>query len=92
MSPEQCLGKPLDTRSDIYSLGCVMYHVLTGVRPLTGQNSLETLTKQVSEQPRSFSEVAGGVQLPDSLERCVFRALSKSPPIAISRLWNCEKS
>lgn len=79
MSPEQCLGKPLDTRSDIYSLGCVMYHVLTGVRPLTGQSSLETLTKQVSEQPRSFSEVAGGVQLPDMLERCVFRALLKSP-------------
>ncbi len=79
MSPEQCLGKPLDTRSDIYSLGCVMYHVLTGVRPLTGQSSLETLTKQVSEQPRAFSEVAGGVQLPDTLERCVFRALMKAP-------------
>ncbi len=79
MSPEQCLGRPLDTRSDIYSLGCVMYHVLTGVRPLTGQNSMETLTKQVSEQPRSFSEVASGVMLPDSLERCVFRALMKAP-------------
>ncbi|MCC6977106.1 MAG: SEL1-like repeat protein [Candidatus Melainabacteria bacterium] len=79
MSPEQCLGKPLDSRSDIYALGCVMYHVLTGVRPLTGQNSLETLHKQVSDSPRAFGEVASGVPLPDALERCVFRALMKSP-------------
>lgn len=79
MSPEQCLGKPLDTRSDIYSMGCVMYHVLTGVRPLTGQNSLETLHKQVSDQPRAFNEVAVGIPLPDMLERCVFRALMKAP-------------
>lgn len=79
MSPEQCLGKPLDGRSDIYSLGCVMYHILTGVRPLTGDTALETLSKHISEQPRSFSEVAQGVLLPDALERCVFRALMKSP-------------
>ena len=79
MSPEQCLGKPLDARSDIYSMGCVMYHVLTGVRPLSGETTLETLTKQVSEQPRSFSEVAHGVPLPENLERCVFRALMKAP-------------
>ncbi|MBX9951835.1 MAG: protein kinase [Candidatus Obscuribacterales bacterium] len=79
MSPEQCLGKPLDGRSDIYSLGCVMYHILTGIRPLTGDTALETLTKHISEQPRSFREVAQGVMLPDALERCVFRALMKSP-------------
>lgn len=79
MSPEQCLGKPLDGRSDIYSLGCVMYHVLTGVRPLTGDSALETLAKHISEQPRSFGEVAQGLMLPDELERCVFRTLMKSP-------------
>lgn len=79
MSPEQCLGRPLDGRSDIYSLGCVMYHILTGVRPLTGETALETLTKHISEQPRSFSEVAQAAMLPESLERCVFRALMKSP-------------
>lgn len=79
MSPEQCLGKPLDTRSDIYSFGCVMYHILTGVKPLTGETSLETLSKHISEQPRSFSEVVTGIPLPDALERCVFRALMKSP-------------
>lgn len=79
MSPEQCLGKPLDGRSDIYSLGCVMYHILTGFRPLTGDSALETLSKHISEQPRSFSEVAQGVPLPAVLERCVFRALMKAP-------------
>lgn len=78
MSPEQCLGKPLDQRADIYSMGCVMYHVLTGVKPLLGETTMETLTKQVSEQPKTFAEAAPALTLPSGLEALIQRALLKS--------------
>lgn len=51
MSPDQCLGGAPDVRSDVYSLGCTLYETLTGRPPLQGENVLETLSKQVSEEP-----------------------------------------
>jgi serine/threonine protein kinase len=79
MSPEQCLGKQLDTRSDIYSLGCVMYEALTGLAPLMGENFLETLNKHVGEKPKPFSETAPGKQIPEQIEEAVFKCLEKNP-------------
>ncbi|MBX9770744.1 MAG: serine/threonine protein kinase, partial [Candidatus Obscuribacterales bacterium] len=58
MSPEQCRGRKLDNRSDIYSLGCVMYHSLSGKRPFNAQDLPECLYKQVHEEPPKFSEIA----------------------------------
>ena len=79
MSPEQGMGTKIDTRTDIYSLGIVMYEALTGDVPFLGKNYVETMTKQMSEAPAPFSEVAGHLNIPDSLEMIVFKALQKSP-------------
>lgn len=79
MSPERCLGKPLDQRADIYSLACVMYHVLTGVKPFSGETIGETLRKQVSEPPLHFSDVAAGLTIDANLEALIQHALLKAP-------------
>lgn len=77
MSPEQCRGERLDTRADIYSMGCLMYEALTGSPPFSGENSLEVMYKHISETPPSFAAMNAGVSLPDRLEAIVFKSLAK---------------
>lgn len=79
MSPEQCTGQAPDARSDIYSLGCVMYETLSGRTPIDGENSLEILHKQVIATPLEFSEVIPPVRLPAGLQAIIMRALAKDP-------------
>lgn len=74
MSPEQCRGKETDARSDIYSMGCVMYRTLSG-RPLfSGDDIIELLFKQVSEPPAPFD---ADLNIPSELESVIFKALAK---------------
>ncbi len=74
MSPEQCRGKDTDARSDIYSMGCVMYRTLSG-RPLfSGDDIIELLFKQVSEPPAPFDV---DLNIPSELETVIFKALAK---------------
>ena len=77
MSPEQCMGQSLDHRSDIYSFGCLMYEILTGLPPLAGENFLSTIFKHVNEVPLPFAQVAPKVVLPKELEDIVFKSLAK---------------
>lgn len=77
MSPEQCLGKALDGRSDIYSLGTLMYEVLSGTPPLVGENVLDTLNKQLSSDPVSLVECRP--ETPESIDYVVMRCLMKEP-------------
>jgi len=79
MSPEQCRGQVLDLRTDIYSLGCVMYRTLSGVCPVSGSDALECMFKQVSELPPAFSDMCPERGVPEALEAVVFKALSKDP-------------
>ncbi|HEY9870406.1 MAG TPA: tetratricopeptide repeat protein [Candidatus Obscuribacterales bacterium] len=76
MSPEQVMGHTLDARSDIYSLGCVMYEVLSGEPPFVGDNIMETMYRRVSEEaPPLARELA----IPRELETAVLVALSREP-------------
>jgi len=79
MSPEQCLGNPIDPRTDIYSLACVMYRTLTGVTPAAGNDLLELMYKHANVMPEGFATVCPELNLSPELEAVVFKALSKKP-------------
>jgi serine/threonine protein kinase len=79
MSPEQCVGQRIDPRSDIYSLGCVMYETLCGAPPFMGDTLLSTIFKHVNETPPPLGEHALGRRAPASLEKIVAKMLQKHP-------------
>lgn len=79
MSPEQCLGAGVDHRSDIYSLGCVMFEALTGFPPFMGETALSTMLKHQSERPPTLKEGTLGREFPEALESVIGRLLEKDP-------------
>lgn len=78
MSPEQCLGRQADARSDIYSMGCLMYEALTGKAPHTGNNVLETLHKHINETPEPITQFVRH-PLAKQLSIIVNHAMEKDP-------------
>lgn len=79
LSPEQCTGKRLDQRSDIYSLGCVMYETLVGKPPFVGKNVLETAYKHMNEAPREIELEDADPRLVSRFQTIIFKCLNKSP-------------
>ncbi len=75
MSPEQAEGRQVDTRTDIFSFGVLLYEMLTGRRPFAGDTRLATLSAILKEVPQPLSEAAPGI--PPDLERLVDRCLRK---------------
>ncbi|HEY9870795.1 MAG TPA: serine/threonine-protein kinase, partial [Candidatus Obscuribacterales bacterium] len=79
MSPEQCMGQPLDARSDVYSMGCVMYETLVGRPPFHGNNVLETMYMRLSEPPKPFSALRPDLKIPAAIESVVMTAMASEP-------------
>lgn len=79
MSPEQCQGTKIDKRSDLYSVGCVMYECLTGKPPFSGDNQFQIMTKHVYEAPKAMALVSRGQDIPEPLELIIQTCLKKAP-------------
>ncbi len=78
MSPEQATGsQELDQRSDIYSLGCVLYELLAGEPPHTGPNVQAIIAKLLTEKPQSLRVIRDPV--PPHVDAAVMKALAKLP-------------
>lgn len=79
ISPEQAQGDKVDFRSDIYSLGCLMYKILTGKNPFRGATIMDTLQAQIHEKAPSLSEANPTRVYPEELEEIISKALRKDP-------------
>ncbi len=74
-SPEQCLGKPLDHRSDLFSLGAVLYEWVTGLQPFTGESKAAVLESIV--EGRTGVPSSSKAEIPEAVERLLMKALEK---------------
>ena len=79
MSPEQAKGEQVDGRSDLYSLGMVMYEMLTGDLPLKGDTTIEFLLAHIRTPPRPIREIRPGLQISDGIANLVMQCLEKDP-------------
>ncbi len=88
MSPEQALGRDLDARSDLYTVGVVLFELFTGQRPFLGKEAAVVMHKHVSAEPPRPTSLRP--DLPDHLERMILACLAKRPdrrPASASDLY-----
>ena len=77
MSPEQIRARPLDVRSDVYSFGCTIYHLLAGVPPFTGVSSNELLSKHLASPPPSIE--AANRNITSEFSQLLMSMMAKRP-------------
>lgn len=77
MSPEQVEGKPADQRSDLYSYGLILYEMLTGDVPFTGESTLKVMYQRIQEKPKNPKQLKP--EIPAWVARIVMRCLEKDP-------------
>jgi len=82
MSPEQILGEPADPRSDLFSVGVMLYELISGTRPFEGPNDRSTSLRIRQSPPPPLTQ--GGVKVSGSVERLIARCLEKLPSDRIS--------
>ncbi len=88
MSPEQAMGRELDARSDLYTVGVVLFELFTGQRPFPGNDAAAVMQKHVTAEPPRPSALRS--DLPDYLEKVVLACLSKRPdrrPVSAADLY-----
>src|SRR5947207_4374654 len=79
MSPEQLSGDPLDGRSDVYSLGLVLFKMLTGTLPFPGDSVQETMIKRLTDEPLELIEMRPDLHFAPGLQQTIDTALARSP-------------
>src|SRR3712207_9028335 len=77
LSPEQARGESVDARSDVYSVGCMLYELVTGAPPFTGDSPVAVAYQHVREDPRLPSSI--NPQVPPELDAILLKAMSKNP-------------
>jgi serine/threonine-protein kinase len=86
MCPEQARGEPMDGRGDLYSMGVILFEMLTGRTPFAGRSTMEVLLAHATEEPPSFSQVGASGSVPTAIEEvvrwCLAKNASDRPPNA----------
>jgi beta-lactam-binding protein with PASTA domain/predicted Ser/Thr protein kinase len=77
LSPEQARGEGVDARSDVYSVGCLLYELVTGAPPFTGDSPVSVAYQHVREDPRLPSSI--NPEIPPELDAILLKAMSKNP-------------
>src|SRR5262249_28068035 len=76
-SPEQVQGKPVDQRSDIFSLGCILYEAAAGIKPFQGDSIIDSLHKIIYSQPAPIADL--NPTAPAELQRMIRKSIVKDP-------------
>lgn len=79
MSPEQASGQAVDHRSDVFSLGILLYRLVVGWVPFTGDTFMEVISRVLSESPRAPRTLCDSPELTVALEEIILRALARAP-------------
>jgi serine/threonine protein kinase len=90
MAPEQVAGKPVDYRTDIYSLGLMLYEMFTGAPAFSADNSIAVALKQIREEPPAPHEIEPNI--PVGIERAILKCLEKDPARRFQSIAELESS
>ena len=92
MSPEQCRGSAIDHRTDIYSLGIILFEMIIGRVPFDAENPLSILSMHLNEAPQRFADAAPDLELPPGLENLVLKCLAKQPEERFASMLEVEQA
>ncbi|MCK6575282.1 serine/threonine protein kinase, partial [Myxococcota bacterium] len=79
MAPEQALGRAVDGRADQYSIAAIFYELVSGAFPYDRLGALQTITQQITQDPKPLSQHVGDQAVPPALQRLIMRCLSRDP-------------